>query len=183
MIAIISGTNRPESNTRRVAALAQQILVGHGEEITMLDLAELPPELFSPSSYAAKPRQFAPFQDAVLSAQGIVTVVPEYNGSFPGVLKYFIDMLRFPDSLVGKPAGFIGLANGRWGALRAVEQLEMVFQYRNAHLYGLRVFLPAIGRLLDESGRLEDRETELRLRGMLEGFARFCRLLHGAGQG
>jgi len=74
-------------------------------------------------------------------ADGIVTVVPEYNGSFPGVLKYFIDMLRFPESLYGIPAAFVGIAAGEWGALRAVEQMEMVFQYRHAHLFGRRVFI------------------------------------------
>jgi len=102
-------------------------------------------------------------------------VVAEYNGSFPGVLKYFIDMLRFPESLVDVPAGFVGVAAGEWGGLRAVEQLEMVFQYRHAHLYGRRVFLKGIDRLLDEDGRITDPALAERLETMVRGFAAFCR--------
>jgi len=58
----------------------------------------------------------------VLMAAGLHVVLPEYNGSYPGVLKYFIDMLKFPESFENKPAAFVGVANGQWGALRAVEQ-------------------------------------------------------------
>ena len=177
MILVISGTNRPGSNTRRIAERCRQLLEGAGAEARILDLAELPPELFDPSSYAAKPTAFAPFQEAILAADGLLVVLPEYNGSFPGVLKYFIDMLRFPDSLLEKPAAFVGLAAGRWGALRAVEQLEMIFQYRNAHLYGRRCFLPGIGRLLDDDGELTDAELAGLLADAVSGFVDFCRAL------
>lgn len=174
MITVIAGTNRPESYTLRVADLALGTLVRIGEEAEMLDLRRLPPELFAGTSYDSKPPAFAVFQEKILAADGILTVVPEYNGSFPGVLKYFIDMLRFPESLYLKPAGFIGLASGAWGGLRAVEQLEMIFQYRHAHLYGRRVFLPNISELIDEEGRCTDPALGNRLTEMVTGFAAFC---------
>jgi NAD(P)H-dependent FMN reductase len=177
MLVVISGTNRPAANTLKVARLAEATLRDAGEEVTLLDLAELPPSLFEPSAYRDKPDAFAPFQDAVLEATGILTVLPEYNGAYPGVLKYFIDMLRFPESLYETPAGFIGLSAGRWGALRAVEQIEMVFQYRCAHLYGRRVFLPGITGLFDEEGRMSDPEVAERLRKTVCGFAEFCHRL------
>ena len=110
----------------------------------------------------------------MLRASGIVTVVPEYNVSFPGVLKYFIDMLRFPDSLVGKPAAFVGLSAGTGGGVRAVEQLEMVFQYRNAHLYGRRLFLRNAHGLLGAGDELLDAELAARLERLLRGFAAFA---------
>jgi chromate reductase len=173
MIVVISGSNRPASNTRKVAALVGEILGEAGSEVRLLDLTELPPELLAPSSYTEPPAAFAPFQDAILAASGVVTVVPEYNGSFPGVLKLFIDVLRFPDSLADKPAAFVGLSSGRWGGVRAVEQLEMVYQYRSAHLYGRRCFLPGIERALDTDGQLVDPDAGARLRAAVEGFADF----------
>lgn len=175
MIVVISGTNRPGARTLTVARTVEKILHDAGEPAELLDLGRLPQELFSPSSYAAKPLSFEPFQRTILAADGVMTVVPEYNGSYPGVLKLFIDMLRFPESFSEKPAAFVGVANGRWGALRAVEQLEMVFAYRHAHLYGRRVFLPGIGDLLDAAGHLSDPELIDRLRVMALGFAAFCR--------
>jgi hypothetical protein len=103
--------------------------------LRVLDLAQMPPEIFSPSSYAEKPKAFAPFADAVLQAAGLHVVTPEYNGGIPGVLKYFIDMLKFPESFDRRPVCFTGLSAGIWGALRPVEQLQAIFCYRNAYLY------------------------------------------------
>jgi len=180
MIAVISGTNRPGARTLSVAHAVEQVLHAANEPVQLLDLARLPQELFAPWSYTTKPVSFEPFQRVILAAEGVLTVVPEYNGSFPGVLKYFIDMLRFPESLHERPAAFVGVANGRWGALRAVEQLEMVFAYRHAHLYGRRLFLPAIGDLLDGAGKLTDPELLDRLRVMVLGFAAFCHTLRAA---
>lgn len=177
MITVVAGTNRPGSNTLKVAHLASEALQKVGEEASLLDLTELPQEIYAGSSYASKPPEFEIFQEKMLATDGILTVVPEYNGSYPGVLKHFIDMLRFPESLYEKPAAFIGIAAGPWGALRAVEHLEMVFQYRHAHLFGRRVFLPGISQLLDEEGRLADPALEERLHEMVTGFAAFCRRL------
>ncbi len=178
MLAIIAGTNRPGSNTLTIARNARDILVGCGEDVVVLDLAELPRDLMASTSYATKPDGFRVFQDAVLEARGILTVVPEYNGSFPGILKYFIDMLRFPDSLYETPAGFIGISAGPWGAVRAVEQLEMVFQYRHAHLYGRRVFIANVDTAVDDAGKPIDSALARRLETMVCGFARFCHRLH-----
>jgi len=177
MIAVIAGSNRPGSKTLKVATAVRRLLDELGEEVRFIDLADLPSELFLPASYTSKPPEFGAFQAAVLEADGIVAVVPEYNGSFPGVLKYFIDMLEFPASLHEKPATFIGLSTSKWGAVRAVEQLEMVFQYRQAHLYGRRCFIPDIGNVLDESGHIKDVAIADRLRGTVSGFVRFCRNL------
>jgi chromate reductase len=179
MITVIAGTNRPHSNTVAVARLVRTTLVDRGEDVTLLDLAELPPEIFAGTSYAVKPIAFAPFQEAILETRGILTVVPEYNGSFPGVLKYFIDMLRFPESLYEQPAAFVGISSGRWGAVRAVEQLEMIFQYRHAHLFGRRVFVPGVGNAIGPGGLPVDPEIAARLLSMVGDFAHFCHLLEG----
>ena len=178
MITVISGTNRPESNTVKIARLAVEGLRGAGEEVELLDLTELPAEIFHGASYGEKPTSFAPFQEAILATDGILTVIPEYNGACPGVMKYFLDMLRFPDSLYEKPAAFIGLSAGPWGAVRAVEQLEMVFQYRHAHLCGRRVFIPHVGTAIGDDGRFVDGAMEKRFGEALEKFADFCRRLN-----
>ena len=179
MIALIIGTNRPGSNTRKVAGQIRQIYAELKTPLHVLDLAELPPEIFSPASYAEKPKAFRLFADAVLAAAGLHVVTPEYNGSVPGVLKYFIDMLKFPESFEGRPVCFTGLSAGVWGALRPVEQLQAIFGYRNAHVFPGRVFLPQIHSLLDEAGKLKDAELVERLRQQAEGFVDFVEKLKG----
>jgi chromate reductase len=177
MITLIVGTNRPGSNSRKVAAHVEEIYAELKVPLQVLDLALLPPEIFSPSSYAEKPRGFQPFAEAVLNAAGLHVVSPEYNGGIPGILKYFIDMLKFPESLINRPVCFVGVAAGMWGALRPVEQLQAIFGYRNAFIYPDRVFLPTINDRLDAHGRLKDVELLDRMRTQADGFVDFVEKL------
>jgi NAD(P)H-dependent FMN reductase len=173
MIVLISGTNRPDSNTRRITRLFETEYTALGVAHRVLDLGDLPVDLFLPESYATKPAAFQPFADAILAATGLHVVTPEYNGGVPGVLKYFIDHLKFPESFDRKPVCFTGLAAGMWGALRPVEQLQSIFAYRNAYLYPERVFIPAVGDALTETGQLRDADLAKRLRRQAQGFATF----------
>ncbi|HVY69510.1 MAG TPA: NADPH-dependent FMN reductase [Verrucomicrobiae bacterium] len=179
MLTLIVGTNRPGSNSRKVAAQVETIYKELGVTLKVLDLAHLPPEIFHPSSYATKPASFAPFEDGVLQAEGLVVVTPEYNGSVPGVLKYFIDMLKFPESFEKRPVCFVGVAAGIWGALRPVEQLQQIFGYRNAFVYPERVFLPSIYNVLDENGAFTRPEYAERLRAQAAGYVDFVEKLKG----
>lgn len=176
-MTLVVGTNRPGSNTRKVAAQIEAIYHELKTPLKVLDLAQLPPEIFHSSSYAEKPKSFAPFADGVLQSSGLIVVTPEYNGSLPGVLKYFIDMLKFPESFEHRPVCFVGLAAGMWGALRPVEQLQAIFGYRNAFIFPERVFMPKINDLLDANGRIKDSEIVDRLRGQQKGFIEFVQKL------
>jgi NAD(P)H-dependent FMN reductase len=179
VIALIAGTNRPGSNTRKVVALLEAIYAELKAPARVIDLADLPAELFSPAAYAAKPKAFQPFSNAILQSSGLHLVTPEYNGSIPGGLKYFIDMLKFPESFQHRPVCFVGLAAGAWGALRPVEQLQQIFGYRNAFIYPERVFLPNVNDLLDDQGQLRDPEIGERLRKQVAGFVDFVQRLKG----
>ncbi len=141
-IEIIVGTNRPGSNTRRVVDVIAQIYRRKNANIDVLDL----------TSYAEKPASFKPFADRIVNSAGIVLVSPEYNGGFPGILKYFIDMLPFPESFEKRPVCFVGLGMGQWGALRPIEQLQHIFGYRNAYIFPIRVFMPGVHTYFNESG-------------------------------
>lgn len=177
MMTLVVGTNRPGSNTRKVARHVEEIYAELKVPLRILDLAQLPPEIFSPTSYAEKPKSFQPFSEGVLQSSGLHVVTPEYNGSVPGVLKYFIDMLKFPESFERRPVCFTGVAAGIWGALRPVEQLQAIFGYRNAYIYPERVFMPQINNLLDASGRLKDADILKRLKAQAEGFVSFVERL------
>jgi chromate reductase len=188
VITLIIGTNRPGSNARKVARHVEEIYAELNVPLHVLDLAQLPPEIFSPASYAEKPAAFRPFAEAVLRSAGLHVVTPEYNGSLPGVLKYFIDMLKFPESFERRPVCFVGVAAGIWGALRPVEQLQAIFGYRNAYVYPERVFLSQINNLLDDNGHLKDAELVGRLKKQAHGFVNFVERvqqtkLRGAGAG
>jgi chromate reductase len=177
MLTLIVGTNRPGSNTRKVARQVEEIYTALEVPLNVLDLADLPADIFSPTSYAEKPTTFRRFAEDVINASGLVVVTPEYNGGLPGVLKYFIDMLKFPESFQDRPVCFVGLSAGMWGALRPVEQLQAIFAYRNAFVYPERVFMPHINNLLSSDGRLKDKELVERLRAQAIGFIDFVERL------
>jgi NAD(P)H-dependent FMN reductase len=165
-ILIVSGTNRPGANALKIANIVRGHYASAGVPVELYSLAEMPREIFDPSSYATK---------RVVESAGMHVVTPEYNGSFPGVLKYFIDMLKFPESFEGKPVAFTGEAAGIWGAFRAVEQLQLIFGYRNAYVYPERVFIPGINKKLDASGKLTDASIDERLTKQAQWFAEFAR--------
>lgn len=173
MITLVAGTNRPGSNTRRVTAIVEKIYEAEKVAFEVLDLAKLPAEIFSSQSYAEKPKAFERFSQTILKSDGLVIITPEYNGSVPGVLKYFIDMLKFPESFEKRPVCFIGLAAGMWGALRPVEQLQLIFGYRNAFLFPERVFIPQINNVLGAEGEFKDQEILKRLQAQAKGFIEF----------
>jgi NAD(P)H-dependent FMN reductase len=176
-ILIISGTNRPGANALKIARIIEAHLKADGVATDFLSLAELPKEVFDGAAYATKPPGMVAIQQRVLDAKGLHVVTPEYNGSFPGVLKYFIDMLKFPESFERKPVAFTGESAGSWGALRSTEQLIQIFHYRNAHVYPERVFIPGIGKALDEQGKLIDPALNDRLAAQARGFAKFAHVL------
>jgi len=172
-ILIISGTNRPNSNALKIARILEAQYRALGAPVELLSLEELPHEALDPSAYASKPPAVAAIQNRILAASGLHVVTPEYNGSFPGVLKYFIDLLKFPESFENKPVAYTGEAMGTWGAIRAVEQLQLIFGYRNAHSYPIRVFIPTVHKYLDGNGKLADPDLNQRLADQAKGFAKY----------
>jgi NAD(P)H-dependent FMN reductase len=175
-ILVISGTNRPHSSTLRVARRVEQLYHNSHVRTELINLEDLPIEMFHPDAYKNKPPALVAIQEKVVDAAGLHVVMPEYNGSFPGVLKYFIDLLKFPESFERKPVAFVGVASGAYGGLRAVEQMQMVFGYRNAHLYPDRVFISGVSHKFTPDGAVSDAALDERLARQVQGFAQFCGL-------
>ncbi len=172
-ILILSGTNRPRSSALKIAALVQSLYRAEDTPAEIFSLCDLPLSMFEPAAYDRRPPEFEPIQQRVLESGGLHIITPEYTGSFPGVLKYFIDLLKYPESLDRRPIAMIGESDGSWGALRAVEQLQLIFAYRNAHVYPERVFITGVKKKLDPAGNVTDPELRERLQKQVRGFAQY----------
>ncbi len=178
VITIISGTDRPKSSTLKIASIVKLLIEEQQVATNLIDLSALPESLFSGKHYGSAPESFLHYQKNILETDGIISVVPEYNGSFPGALKYFIDLLKFPESLYRKPSAFIGLAAGQFGGVRAVEHLEMVFNYREANLFGQRVFFPRVYEKISGDGKtINDPFIKDLMSKMIAGFIDFTKRL------
>lgn len=179
MITIVSGSNRSGSNTHKVALQIQEIYRQLNSEVRLINLQDLPIEAFHPDAYRDKPDSVASLTDQVLSASGLVIVTPEYNGSMPGALKYFIDLWPYPDAFENRPVCFVGISAGGSGAVRPVEHLQGIFSYRYAAQLPRRVFISDIYSQLDESGHLKDQELVARLELQASEFIDYIQRHHG----
>ncbi|CAB4244459.1 Flavoprotein [Methylacidimicrobium sp. AP8] len=180
MLAILIGTNRLGSRARIVGAQIARLYAALGEQVRPIDLGFLPAAVGSPRAYAEKPAEVLRFASLLQAVLGVVVVLPEYNGSIPGILKLFLDLLPHPSPLDGKPTCMVGVARGRFGGLRAVDDLQRHLVYRRAHLYPDTVLLSDIEKLLGSEARIEDPAAVKRLREQAEGFLRFVRKLQGS---
>lgn len=176
---IIAGTDRPDSNTLKVAQYIQKLYKEQNEDVEIIDLRELKKHLHNDLHYGSPSDEIKVYINKVLHADGLIVVSPEYNGSMPGILKFFIDHLKFPDCFEYRPVCFVGLG-GMFGALRPIEHLQQVFGYRNAFVFPERVFLMNVSRQL-EGGEVKDEMSKALLAKQVRGFQRFTRALSEAG--
>lgn len=171
-IVVVCGTNREGALSRLLAQEVMESYRQRGQEVDLLDMAELPPTILAPTAYKEKAPDVQSLVDRFLSADGVVFVIPEYNGSYPGVLKLFVDMLPYPDGFESRPCAFIGIAAGQFKSLRAVEHFQQVAGYRNAHNYPRRIFIgDSFKQFVD--GKLSDDELSQRLHQQAEGFLEY----------
>ena len=99
---------------------------------------------------------------AVASAEGLLIATPEYNYSFPGVLKNAIDWASRPPEqpFDGKPIGLMGASAGVLGTGRAQYHLRQCFVFLNALVMNRpEVMIPAAQNKFDASGKLMDQAT------------------------
>lgn len=145
-IVIIVGTNRPNSMSRQIAEYYQGILNQLGATSIILDLVNLPDDFTVSALYAntGKNEAFNNLKSLLEQTDKFVFVVPEYNGSYPGVLKAFIDGLPYPNSFSNKKAALVGLSSNMQGATIALSHLNDVFSYLGMNTLAMRVKLGQI---------------------------------------
>jgi chromate reductase len=159
MITIISGTNRPQSNTLRVAKYYQNILVKKGLDTKLFSLEDLPGNLIDSDLYGKRSEAFEPIQELVSQTTKFLFIIPEYNGSFPGVLKTFIDACDFPESFYDKKAALVGVSSGKYGNIRGVDHFGGVCSYLHLNVLPLRIHIASVKTELNESGELYKEDT------------------------
>ena len=154
---IISATNRPGSNTYFLAKLYQEWLQVRGEQPELIDLCNLPEKFVFNALYekVGTDPDFNSFQKKIDNHQQLLFIVPEYNGSFPGILKCFLDGLRYPGTLEGKKIAFTGLSSGPLGGAVAISHLTDIMHYYNS------VVLPVFPRLAFVDSELDRDKKEI----------------------
>ncbi|ADY50839.1 NADPH-dependent FMN reductase [Pseudopedobacter saltans DSM 12145] len=156
---IVSGTNRLNSNTLKVSKYYQKILTEKNYESEILSLTDLPENLAATDLYGKRSEAFTKILQKVNEAEKFLFVIPEYNGSFPGILKLFIDACDFPASFYDKKAALVGLSSGKYGNIRGIDHFTGVCNYVHLNVMPLKIHLTYINKDLNDLGNFINEDT------------------------
>lgn len=166
MYTIISGTNRPGSNTLKVARQYQQILERKGIGAGLLSLEGL--------DLNRKTAQLSLMeQDMLIPAAKFIFILPEYNGSFPGSLKTVIDMTDHRKVWPGKKALLTGVSTGRAGNLRGMDHLTGSLNYLKVYVHPNKLPISSVDKLLNVAGEITDGATLAAIEEQIDQFIGF----------
>ena len=150
-IPVILGTTRKG----RMSLHAAQFVVGQlrkreGVTTELIDIAELHLPVDDAGEQVKDPR----FSTAMERADAIVVVTPEYNHSFPGLLKHVLDSCL--KEYIHKAAGVVGVSAGVFGGTRVIEHFQPVLRELGLVSIFWDVNFGGVERVFDQKGQLLD---------------------------
>ncbi len=165
MYLIISGTNRKDSFTLRIAKLYQTILKKKNIDAPVLSLVGL--NLMDRSESVVKLEK-----KWLLPALKYIFISPEYNGSIPGVLKCLIDVSDVKKVWKGKKALLTGVSKGRAGNLRGMDHLTGIMHYVGTVVHPNKLPISIVDTLFKED-EMAHQETIKSINFQLDEFIHF----------
>lgn len=150
-LPILLGTNRK----LRKSVLAAQWLLGEMKkrseiETRLFDTAEL---ALPHDDYGQEIKdRFPEWREAIVRADGLVIVTPEYNHGYPGPLKSVLDLLL--REYIHKPVAFVGVSAGPWGGTRVIEAMVPMVRELGLAVTFTDLNFPKVQSVFDEQGKL-----------------------------
>ncbi len=150
-IPVILGTTRKG----RMSAHAARFVAGElarrpGVVTELIDIAALP----LPVDDAGEGVKDPGFSEKMNHADGLVIVSPEYNHSFPGLLKHVLDSCL--KEYIHKPAGIVGVSAGPFGGARGIQNFLPVLRELGLVAIFWDVNFGTVSKVFDENGKLLD---------------------------
>ena len=127
------------------------------------------------------PASVSALKEAVVAAQGVLLVTPEYNNGIPGVFKNTIDWLSRPGADIkrvfgGRPFAVMGASPGGFGTVLSQAAWLPVMRTLGTQFWsGGRMAVSRANTVFDESGNLKDPGVEELLKTFLAGYVAFVR--------
>lgn len=172
MITIISGTNRKGSYSLRVAEIYKNNLKKLNVACQILSLENLPIDFIFTQLDKQTGEYIAFLKPYIIDVEKFIFIIPEYNGSFPGVLKAFIDSVP-PKYFRGKKSCLAGVSSGHLGAVRGLDDFTDILHYLSVEVLSNKPKFSNIEKLLDENNHFIDEANQNKIIKQLELFGRF----------
>ncbi len=180
MITIISGTNRSGSATETFAKHFYKVIKSKTKQpVKYFSLQKLPDDVLHIGMYSGKKQSKALRkiqEEVMIPAEKFIFVSPEYNGSFPGVLKLFLDACsihEYNPTFKGKKAGLVGIASGRAGNLRGMDHLSTVLNHVGTEVMGAKLPISKCEELVNEKGVISDEGTLAAIESHVDSFLKY----------
>ena len=109
--------------------------------------------------------RFPEWRDAIIRADGLVIVTPEYNHGYSGALKSVLDLLL--KEYIHKTVAFVGVSAGPWGGTRVIEACVPMVRELGLAVTFSDLNFPLVKSKFDENGNLLDQAYENRVEGFL----------------
>ncbi len=165
MITIVSGTNR-DNNTKKVAMEYQRFL--SEKDIGSVVFA------FDENNVYERDEAFIKLEEEFLKpASKFIIIMPEYNGSYPGILKLMIDNTDVSKVWWHKKVLLTGVSTGRAGNLRGMDHLTGVLLHLKMIVHPNRLPISVVDKLLDKDNRFSNPSTINAVQTQLEEFIHF----------
>ena len=113
--------------------------------------------------------QFPEWRDAIIRADGLVIVTPEYNHGYPGTLKSVLDLLL--KEYIHKAVAFVAVSAGPWGGTRVIEAMVPMVRELGLTPTFTDLNFPKAASKFDTEGKLIDEAYEKRVTGFLDELA------------
>lgn len=159
MITIISGTNRKESNSLKVANVYASVLSQKGVESQVLNLQDLPDNFLFSDLYGKRSQKVMEMIEKYIEpVNQFIFILPEYHGGFSGVAKLFLDAIE-PAYFYHKKAALVGVSSGRAGNLRGMDSFGNVLNYMQVEVLSNKVKLSSIEKIITADSKIADEES------------------------
>jgi len=119
--------------------------------------------------------RFPEWRDAIIEADGLVIVTPEYNHGYPGSLKAILDLLL--REYVHKSVAFVGVSAGPWGGTRVIEAMVPMVRELGLAVCFTDLNFPHVQKTFDDNGKLLDSAFEKRVKDFLDELVWMSRVL------
>lgn len=176
-IAVVVGSLRRESLNAHLATAIEK-LVPADFTFHRLRIDDLP--LYNQDHDGNPADSVKRLKREIEAADALLFVTPEYNRSFPGVLKNALDHASRPygqNAWAGKPAGVLGASIGTTGTSMAQQHLRNVLAYLDVPTLGQpEAFIHAKEGLFDENGNLTNEGTRKFLQDWTDRYVAWVKL-------
>ena len=166
MYTIISATNRVGSHTEKVANFYQRLLMENGVEAGIFSMVGL--------NVLEKNPEFTRIEkELLIPTQKFIFIMPEYNGSYPGVLKAMIDITDVKKTWWWKKVLLTGISTGRAGNLRGMDHITGSLHHMNMIVHPNKLPISVIDKVMDAGGVINNQVTIASVKLQLEQFINF----------